>query len=235
MVAERRASSPRIQRRRDATRVAILRAAGRIFRERGFAETSMRDIAEAADLSVANLYLHFAGKDEILYFCQDRSLDLMLAAVADARRLPTGAAERLRYVLAAHAGAVLDEVEGTVAHVATEALSGPLRRRIVAKRDRYEHALRGLVAAGVSTGEFTDGDIPVLTRAMLGALNWTATWFRPEGERSASAVAGAIADYLVRGLRAAQKPAALVKRRRAKTARRKSREPVSRPGSGRAA
>ena len=77
----RRSPSPRVQRRRDAARVAILRAAGRIFRERGFADTAMRDIAAGADLSVANLYLHFAGKDEILYFCQDRSLDLMLGAL----------------------------------------------------------------------------------------------------------------------------------------------------------
>ena len=78
----RRSPSPRVQRRRDAARVSILRAAGRIFRERGFADTGMRDIAEAADLSVAHLYHHFSGKDEILFFCQDRSLDLMLAAVA---------------------------------------------------------------------------------------------------------------------------------------------------------
>ncbi|HEY7475572.1 MAG TPA: TetR/AcrR family transcriptional regulator [Vicinamibacterales bacterium] len=196
----RRPPSPRMQRRRDATRISILRAAGRIFRERGFAETSMRDIAAAADLSVANLYHHFSGKDEILFFCQDRSLDLMLAAVAEARRLPGGPAPRLRHVLRAHAGAVLDEVEGAVAHVATEALSDPLRRRIVAKRDRYEHALRDLVRACVSNGAGPSGDVAVLTRAMLGALNWTATWFRPEGERSADSVAETIATYLLRGL-----------------------------------
>jgi AcrR family transcriptional regulator len=188
-----------MQRRREATRIAILRAAGRIFRERGFAETSMRDIAAAADLSVANLYHHFAGKDEILFFCQDRSLDLMLAAVAEARRLRASNVERLRHVLRAHGEAVLDEVEGAVAHLATEALSPPLRRRIVAKRDRYERALRRLVAAGADR-ESINGDVAVLTRAMLGALNWTTTWFRPEGERRAAAVADTIADYLVRGL-----------------------------------
>jgi AcrR family transcriptional regulator len=196
-----------MQRRRDATRVSILRAAGRIFRERGFAETAMRDIAAAADLSVANLYHHFSGKDEILFFCQDRSLDLMLAAVDEARRLSEDAVPRLRHVLRAHAEAVLDEVEGAVAHVATEALSDPLRRRIVAKRDRYERALRALVAAGVANREFANGDVAVLTRAMLGALNWTATWFRPEGERTAAAVADTIAEYLVRGLGAAPAPA----------------------------
>ena len=195
----RRPPSARMQRRRDTTRIAILRAAGRIFRERGFAETSMRDIAAAADLSVANLYHHFSGKDEILFFCQDRSLDLMLSAVADARRLPGGPAPRLRHVLRAHAGAVLDEVEGAVAHVATEALSDPLRKRIVAKRDRYEHAVRDLVGACLASGA-ANSDVAVLTRAMLGALNWTATWFRPEGERSAAAVAETIASYLIRGL-----------------------------------
>ena len=89
MKPARRSSSPRVQRRRDAARVAILRAAGRIFRERGFAETAMRDIAAGADLSVANLYLHFSGKDEILYFCQDRSLDLMLGALEGGDGLPS--------------------------------------------------------------------------------------------------------------------------------------------------
>ena len=209
-----------MQRRRDRTRIAILRAAGRIFRERGFAETAMRDIAAGADLSVANLYHHFSGKDEILFFCQDRSLDLMLAAVAEARRLPGGAAMRLRHVLRAHAEAVLDEVEGAVAHIATDALSDPLRRRIVAKRDRYEHALRGLVGeclvdresgsrernrwrAGASGPAVVhaNGDVAVVTRAMLGALNWTATWFRPDGERSAGAVADTIANYLMAGMK----------------------------------
>ncbi|MFI5178930.1 MAG: helix-turn-helix domain-containing protein, partial [Vicinamibacterales bacterium] len=73
-------ASPRRARRRDARRDAILRAAARIFRDRGFAETGMRDIADAADLSAANLYHYFRGKDEILFYCQDRALDRMLAA-----------------------------------------------------------------------------------------------------------------------------------------------------------
>lgn len=195
--------SLRAQQRRDATRVAILRAAGRRFRDRGFAATAMRDIADAAGLSVANLYYYFAGKDEILFFCQDRSLDLMLDALGAARRANGPVAERLAHVLRVHTEAMLDEVEGAAAHLATDALPAPLRRRIVTKRDRYEKGVRALVAAGVTNGEFEAGDVPVLTRAMLGALNWTATWFRPEGERPASDVAATIARYLVRGLRPA--------------------------------
>ena len=73
-------------RRYDARRDAILRAAAAIFRERGFAGTGMRDIAVAADLSPANLYHYFKGKDEILFYCQDRALDRMLEGVTEARR-----------------------------------------------------------------------------------------------------------------------------------------------------
>jgi AcrR family transcriptional regulator len=182
--------------------MGILRAAARIFRDRGFAESGMRDIAEAADLSPANLYHYFSGKDEILYFCQDRSLDLMLSALARARAGGNGLTGRLRQVLKAHAHAVLDEVEGGAAHLAVDALPDPLRRKIVAKRDRYEHALRRLVSEGIKRGEFTDCDAAVTTRAMLGAINWSATWYRPGGEWPADAVADMIASYLVRGLTA---------------------------------
>ena len=83
-------------RRRDRQRDAILRAAAQLFRERGFADTGMRDIADAADLSAANLYHYFDGKHELLFYCQDRALDRMLEAVAAARRASSSAAERLR-------------------------------------------------------------------------------------------------------------------------------------------
>lgn len=167
---------------------------------RGFAETGMRDIADAASLSPANLYNYFRGKHEILFFCQDSSLDRMIAALEKARRMRTGAAAKLRFVVVSHLRCLLDEVEGSAAHLLTSALPPRQQRYLVAKRDRYELGVRNLVAGGMRTGEFVFGDAALAARAMLGALNWSVQWFSPEGPLSTVEIAEGLADYLIRGL-----------------------------------
>jgi AcrR family transcriptional regulator len=193
-------------RRRDRQRDAILRAAARLFRERGFADTGMRDIAAAADLSAANLYHYFDGKNDLLFYCQDRALDRMLAALDAARRDSRSATERLRIVFTAHLQTLLDEIEGATAHLQIDSLPPKLRDAIVKKRDSYERALRRLIADGIKSGELVDMDPAVVARAMLGAMNWTVTWFRPDGPDTAAAVGEVISRFLVRGI-AARTPA----------------------------
>lgn len=188
-------------RRALATRQTILRAAAGVFRERGFAETGMREIAQAADLSPANLYYYFKSKHELLYFCQDHSVDRMLAATRSLKEKRLNAAERLRRVITAHLTYTLDVLDGAAAHTEVDALPRALRARIVTKRDRYEKAVRCIVADGVRRGAFVRCDPALVTRAILGALNWTAKWYRPGGKLPPAEVAESFASYLVRGLR----------------------------------
>jgi AcrR family transcriptional regulator len=183
--------------RADTRRVAIMRAAARVFRARGFAAAGMREIAVAADLSPGNLYHYFRGKDEILYYCQDRTLARLLEALAEARRNPrTPLDDRLHALAVAHVLCLVDEVEGSAAHLEVDALPPPLRARIVAKRDRYERGVRALITTESGRG----AESAVATRAFLGALNWTAHWFRPDGAQPPQRVAELVADYAVAGL-----------------------------------
>jgi AcrR family transcriptional regulator len=192
--------SNRRSRRADARRVEILRAAARIFRERGFAAAGMRDIAVAADLSPGNLYHYFRGKDELLYFCQDRTLDRLNAALAEARRTADPLPIRLRRLAAAHVLCLLDELQGSAAHFELDALPRRLRAAIVGKRDRYERGVRTLIADGIRAGTLRTADAGIATRAFLGAINWTVHWFRPDGPDSPQRVADVIAEFAVAGL-----------------------------------
>jgi AcrR family transcriptional regulator len=199
------APSERVQRKNEARRLAILRAAARVFRRLGVSATGMREIAEEADLSPGNLYYYFSGKDEILLFCQERTLERLAAAVKAARAVPGSWAGRLRSVLSGHVHCMLDELEGATAHLEVEALPEEMRAGVVQKRDAYERAVRALLAEGVKAGEFAIADPALVTRAMLGAVNWTARWYRHDGAQSVAEIADALADYLVRGLLAAKK------------------------------
>jgi AcrR family transcriptional regulator len=195
-------ASERMRRKSEARRLDILRAAARVFRRSGVAAAGMREIAEEADLSPGNLYYYFAGKDELLFFCQDRTLDRMLEAAEAARASAVPAADQLRAVIRAHLHYTLDELEGATAHLEIDMLAEALRRSIIEKRDQYEQAVRALIVKGVKRREFVSCDAALVARAILGALNWTARWYRPDGVQSVAAIAAGLADYLVRGIAA---------------------------------
>jgi len=195
--------SERMRRKSEARRLDILRAAARVFRKSGVAAAGMREIAEEADLSPGNLYYYFAGKDELLFFCQDRTVDRMLEAAQAARASNLPAADQLRAVIRAHLHYTLEELEGATAHLEIDMLAEQLRRTLIEKRDNYERGVRAIIAKGVKRGEFAPCDAALVARAILGALNWTSRWYRPDGAQSVAAIGDGLADYLVRGVAAA--------------------------------
>ncbi len=187
--------------RRDSRRTEILKSAAAAFRRRGYHGASVEEIADSLRMTKGSLYYYFRSKEELLFFCHDWSLDLLLAALRDAQAREARPDTRLRGLIVAFVHMILDELHGTALTLDPQALSPPLLERVIAKRDAFDQGLRGILQDGISEGLFAAGDPKLLSFAILGAVNWIPRWFDPRGPATSQEIAEQFADYLVNGLR----------------------------------
>lgn len=179
----------------------ILAAASRVFRAKGLHDAGMRDIATELGMTAGNLYYYFENKHEILAFCQGDALAGLHALAAHVATLPARADTKLFLLIVGHVLRLNQGTPGSLAHLEAEALEGAWRRTIMARRREYERSLRDLIVAGAESGVLRrEADPKSAAMAILGAMNWTVKWFRPEGPKSARQIGLDFADLLVRGL-----------------------------------
>ena len=193
-------SSPRIREKRRRRRAEILHSALRAFRDRGYHATTLDHIAARLGVHKTALYHYFRDKESILYACHRESLAEVVRLLDEARERYADPAERLAFLVREHVRVMTDTLEASPLAFEVTALSPAHQAEIIALRDRYERALRRLVADGVESGEFQSVNPKTAVFAILGAINWIARWYRPEGSLSASQLGAAYAAHLVGGL-----------------------------------
>src|SRR3954469_19965241 len=180
----------------------ILDAASRVFRRRGLQATGMRDIAAELGMAVGNLYYYFKDKEELLAFVQEDALNGLLEIAARVRETGQRADARLFQLIEEHVVRLNEGTPGSLAHLEVEALGEPRRQKLQARRDEYERAFRDTLEEGIAAGVFRPVDPKVSALAILGAVNWTAMWFRPDGRKAAREIGREQAELLVRGVMA---------------------------------
>jgi AcrR family transcriptional regulator len=188
-----------VRAKRDRRRTEILHAALRAFRDRGYHATTLDDIAERLGVGKTALYHYFPDKEAILLACHQESLAELDRILRGARRYAS-ATERLAYLIREHVRVMTDTLEGSPLAFEVPALSPERQRPIIAARDRYERVLRRVIGEGIAAGEFREADPKIAAFAILGAINWIARWYRPEGTVHAEELGRQFADHLVGGL-----------------------------------
>lgn len=178
----------------------ILEAASRVFRRNGLHASGMRDIAAELDMAVGNLYYYFRDKEDLLAFIQQTTLTGLRDLAAQVETLDLRADGKLWLLIVGHVTLLNEETPGSLAHLEVEALGENNRRMIQEGRDAYERTFRRLIDEGISQSVFRPLDPKVATLAILGAVNWTVKWFRPDGGKTAREIGRELADLLVRGL-----------------------------------
>ena len=203
---KRRRSRRRLQRGRRsegsaATRIEILKSAAAAFRKLGYHGATVEQIAAALHMKKGNVYYYFRNKEEILFACHEYSHDRLQELLDKVVRSTAPADEKLRRLITSTVHVILDELHGTALLLDLEALSPAHLKAVIVRRDRFDRGMRMILEEGIATGAFAPGDPKLVAFAMLGALNWIARWFSPEGPASSDEIATRFADYLIAGLR----------------------------------
>jgi AcrR family transcriptional regulator len=187
---------------RQGRRDDILDMAGRMFRERGYHATSMRDLAKALDLRGSSLYAHFAAKEDVLWEIVMRAaaaFESAIEAVPD--DLPPRA--RLSAMITAHLAVVADELAtATVFFQDWLHLAPDRRSRMVAVRDAYQQRFVAVIEEGRSQGVFRVADPRMAALIVLSALNWSYQWLDPSGRLDLAEVATAYVQQVLDGVSA---------------------------------
>ena len=180
-------------------RRAIEDVASDLFREHGYAGTSVRDIARALSIRGPSLYAHVTSKEDVLWSIVDRAAGRFEAAAEAAEehaaeRRPGDPVEAVASLVRAHVGVITSDVGEAGVFVHEWRSLGPERRAaVLARRDAYEARLRRHIADGIAIGVFGLTDPAIAATVVLTALNGTATWYDPNGRLSAERVG----DHLV--------------------------------------
>lgn len=167
-----------------SSRRQILDHAARLLRNGGYHQTTLREIAEAVGIRKASLYYHFASKEEIVEAVVNDGVRFVHEGVVAALSATEGAAprERLEAAIRGHLSALHGHGDYTTASIKVFNFgTAPAPESVRAVRRAYEEVWRGLIAELQQAGALPRERSPdVLRNFLLGALNGSTDWYRPE-------------------------------------------------------
>ncbi len=164
----------------------ILRTAARIFAEKGYHPTTMRDISRATRVSLAGLYYYCESKDELLFLIQDNCFGHVLARLEARLKETPDPVERFRLVVENHLSFfAANMAEMKVLSHEADALAGELHERVSTKKQQYTRRVRNILAELQARDAGTAKiDLTVATYALFGMMNWIYNWYDPRGQLS---------------------------------------------------
>ncbi len=179
----------------------ILATAARMFRERGYHGTSVRNIAESVGLLKGSLYHYIRSKEELLARLFEGALEDTVLELETIARGEDGAPARLRRMVKAYVASITDNRDAVALYLREwRSLPPPDLARVRAQRRAMRALFERVIAEGTDRGELARGDAKVATLAILGMCNWLYEWYRPRGRLRAEQLAEELAERAVRSV-----------------------------------
>jgi TetR/AcrR family transcriptional regulator, cholesterol catabolism regulator len=189
---------PRKPASQTVSREEILKAAALVFQQRGYHGTTMSDIAERVGLTAGSLYHHFdGGKPDLLAAVLNEGLDVVLNKIDAIMQEPLTPDAMLYKMIESHIISVTENVAAGAAMIfeSRTILEIPgAREAFIRRRDSFERCYTQVIEHGIACGAFRAVDVPVFTKALLGAHNWVGMWFHPQGRLTGQQIAVQMAE-----------------------------------------
>lgn len=174
LIAENLVSDP------NGARGRLLTEAARLFREKGYERTTVRDLAAAVGIQSGSLFHHFRTKEEILKAVMVETIRLNTALMQAALEAAESSRDKLRGLVRAELESINGQTGEAMAVLVFEwrSLSAASQAEVLELRDIYEALWLDVLEALKSEGAL-EADPFVVRRMLTGALSWTVTWYNP--------------------------------------------------------
>jgi AcrR family transcriptional regulator len=180
----------------------ILALSQSVLKEKGYAATSVRDIAKALDMEPASLYSHFKNKEDILKITCFEMADKFELAVKEVNDIYFNAEEKLRMAIKLHVEILTQNLDSALIFIRDwRNLTGKSLEQFVAKRNVYEEGFREIVQTGIDEGVFNETDKKFAALTILSSVNWIVEWYKPDGNLDAEQIAEKLSNFILSGLK----------------------------------
>jgi AcrR family transcriptional regulator len=187
-------------RRRELKRDALVRAAAREFRDRGYHNTSLDDLARALHITKPTIYAYVGSKEELLFECFRAGVRQIERAFADTEGSSGSGRERLLAVARGYAVAVTSEFGWCMVRAEDLELGPRLSSRIRKLKSGIDQGLRRRIREGIADGSIRECDAKMAAFALAGALNWIAHWHRADAALGPDEIAARLLELFELGL-----------------------------------
>ena len=181
----------------------VIRKAAELFRQKGYAASSMRDLAQMLGIEAASLYSHIKSKEEILRtLCFDMAAEFR-ASLDEVEQQDVTASEKLRRGIIGHIQVMARDLTASAVFMNEHRhLSQPYLRYFLLLRINYINRFKRIIEAGMQSGEFKDTiDKKLAVMTLFSSLNWMPMWYDPVGTIEPIELGRQLADMLVNGLK----------------------------------
>ncbi len=181
----------------------VIRSAAELFREKGYAASSMRDLAQKLGIEAASLYSHIKSKEEILQqLCFDMATEFR-KSLTEVEKKNVTATEKLRQGIIGHIQVMAKDLTASAVFMNEHRhLSQPFLNDFLLLRINYINRFKAIIEDGTKKGEFKETiDKKLAVMTLFSSLNWMPMWYDPQSKIDPQNLGQQLADMLVNGLK----------------------------------